>query len=50
MGAVIKLICDVVLGHAPGVQQGRSARAVLNSECLYLDRVIELNFMHSIVL
>ena len=42
--------CDGVLGYAPAAQLGRSAQAVLNSVCLYLDRVIGLNGMHGIVL
>ena len=41
---------DGVLGYAPAAQLGRSAQAVLNSVCLYLDRVIGLSGMHGIVL
>ena len=43
-------MADGVLGYAPAAQLGRSAQAVLNSVCLYLDRVIGLSGMHGIVL
>ena len=43
-------VADGVLGYAPAAQLGRSAQAVLNSVCLYLDRVIGLSGMHGIVL
>ena len=46
----INLSYDGVLGCAPAAHLGRSAQAVLNSSCLYLDRVIGLNDMHGIVL